>query len=101
MSCDCKNNGTCNNETWSCKCPSQWTSSDCSIDNNECLYQPCLNNGTCTDIPAGGGFICTCPANFSGTTCNADISVKNILFSKLFFKVIIYYLELQLSEWCM
>jgi hypothetical protein len=75
MSCDCKNNGTCNNETWSCVCPSHWAGSDCSVDKNECLYQPCLNNGTCNNIPAGGGFFCECPANFSGKTCYTDISV--------------------------
>lgn len=78
MSCDCKNNGTCNVESWTCECPPQWTGLDCSIDKNDCLSQPCLNDGTCIDIPAinGGGFTCTCSGKFSGRLCAADLSVN-------------------------
>ena len=77
MSCDCKNNGTCDTKTWTCQCPSQWTGLDCSLDVNECLSQPCLNNGTCKEIPAidGGGFNCSCQKNFAGNRCETDISV--------------------------
>ncbi|XP_013384662.1 lactadherin isoform X2 [Lingula anatina] len=33
-----------------------------------CDSQPCLNGGTCT--VDGDNFLCVCPDNFGGDTCN-------------------------------
>ncbi|XP_067845710.1 protein crumbs homolog 1 [Heptranchias perlo] len=38
------------------------------IGDNACKLNPCLNGGTCSSI--WDDFICTCPPNMSGKTCN-------------------------------
>ena len=52
-----------------------------------CLPQPCMNNGTCTHIPAGqagtthylteqrnvSGFSCTCAAGYTGDICQTRL----------------------------
>ena len=37
------------------------------LDTDECLSQPCRNNGTCIDDIAG--YTCNCQQGYSGTTC--------------------------------
>ena len=37
------------------------------MDINECLFNPCKNNGTCEDLIAD--FNCTCITNYTGKTC--------------------------------
>lgn len=39
----------------------------CSDEINECLSNPCLNNGTCGDDV--NGFTCTCDPKWTGVTC--------------------------------
>lgn len=34
---------------------------------NECLNNPCLNNGSC--VNQIGGYLCKCPKNFFGSQC--------------------------------
>ncbi|CAF1610141.1 unnamed protein product, partial [Adineta ricciae] len=34
---------------------------------DECASNPCLNNGTCTDLE--NGFLCRCPPEWNGTVC--------------------------------
>lgn len=37
------------------------------------LYSPCLNGGTCIDLPNwSGSFYCACPLGFSGTRCDLE-----------------------------
>lgn len=43
------------------------TGKNCSVDVNECESNPCLNNGTCSDLVAG--FNCSCTANYTGVRC--------------------------------
>lgn len=45
---------------------------DRCVNPDDCDPQPCENDGTCTD--ALGGFVCECPAGFSGPTCGTNIN---------------------------
>ena len=45
-------------------------------DINECLPNPCLNEGGCTDLVIG--FDCTCPAGFSGDRCEIGRVLKEL-----------------------
>ncbi|CAF3717646.1 unnamed protein product [Rotaria socialis] len=36
---------------------------------NPCSFNPCVNGGQC--VPIGQGFICNCPATFTGNRCEA------------------------------
>ena len=38
---------------------------------NECTSNPCLNSGTCFDIPRG--YYCTCPDTVIGNNCETSI----------------------------
>ena len=37
------------------------------LELDECASNPCLNNGTCTDLE--NGFLCRCPPEWNGTVC--------------------------------
>ncbi|XP_055944726.1 cubilin-like isoform X2 [Argiope bruennichi] len=42
------------------------------LTENECNSNPCKNGGTCIDTY--NGFICNCPPNWEGPTCESDIN---------------------------
>ena len=48
----CINDGECTkiSGTYACECPTGWEGPTCSKDTNDCLGNPCQNNGTCEGI---------------------------------------------------
>ncbi|CAL1540682.1 unnamed protein product [Lymnaea stagnalis] len=60
--CNCFKNNTeyCDSITGECMCKKQWTSSDCTVDKNECLVDPlaCPNNSECRNLQPG--YECDC-----------------------------------------
>nr|CAB3262801.1 uncharacterized protein LOC100183467 [Phallusia mammillata] len=61
-------NGTCSvsGQTFTCTCPSSFTGQQCEIDLNSCVYNRCLNHGTCVSGK------CECPTQFTGHRCQDD-----------------------------
>ena len=56
-------------DTFSCLLSS---GKNCSVDIDECLSNPCLNNGTCVDLV--NGYNCSCTANYTGIHCEYQVS---------------------------
>ncbi|CAL1540680.1 unnamed protein product, partial [Lymnaea stagnalis] len=60
--CTCFKNNTdhCDSITGECVCKPHWTSSDCTVDKNECLVDPlaCPNYSECRNLQPG--YECNC-----------------------------------------
>eukprot|EP00105_Crassostrea_gigas_P046428 XP_019930576.1 PREDICTED: sushi, nidogen and EGF-like domain-containing protein 1 [Crassostrea gigas] len=54
-----------------CNCTPGYTGSRCDTNIDECLPDPCHNNGTCTDLV--NNYQCNCAAGFNGTNCENNI----------------------------
>jgi Notch-like protein len=82
----CQNDGTCkelliprfnssfNASEWRgyhCTCPSGYTGSNCESIVDQCMSNPCLNGGICSD--GGLFYMCSCPVAFTGTHCETVI----------------------------
>lgn len=44
----------------------------CTVDVDECVSKPCMNNGICHNTQ--GSYMCECPPGFSGMDCEEDIN---------------------------
>ena len=55
---------------YTCNCNPGWQGPICDQNINECLSNPCLNGGNCTD--AVNGFTCTCTAQWTGPLCQTQ-----------------------------
>ncbi|XP_041453703.1 protein eyes shut homolog [Lytechinus variegatus] len=60
--------GECMDEV--CVCNAGYTGESCTMEINECLSDPCMNNATCVDL--FNRFFCTCPQGFDGETCQNE-----------------------------
>ncbi|XP_030855719.1 fibropellin-3-like [Strongylocentrotus purpuratus] len=57
---------------YTCFCAVGYTDVHCERDINECLSNPCENEGTCTDQSAM--YTCTCAAGYEGDNCEMNIN---------------------------
>ena len=48
---------------------------------NDCESNPCLNNGTCSEIN-GPGYLCACAHGFTGTNCEKGRQPAKYSFSR-------------------
>ena len=48
---------------YDCICTDGYTGENCSVNINDCSPQPCMNNGTCSDMV--NGFNCTCITGYT------------------------------------
>ena len=71
----CKNGGNCTKikGTYACVCPAGWEGPTCSNDTNECLDNPCQNNGTCEENGTNS-FRCNCKKGWKGLNCSEDVN---------------------------
>lgn len=53
------------------------------VQQNPCAPNPCINGGTCLQIP-GGGYICQCPNSYAGVRCENFFGVDH--FSDILLK---------------
>ncbi|XP_069742209.1 protein eyes shut homolog [Narcine bancroftii] len=70
----CSNLSTCitqSNGTAACICQPGFQGVHCEFDTNDCLSNPCQNQGHCLDEV--NGYRCFCLPGFSGTLCEANI----------------------------
>ncbi|XP_030853956.1 protein crumbs homolog 1 isoform X2 [Strongylocentrotus purpuratus] len=72
----CQNEGACTNGTaeFTCDCPAEFTGRMCEFNiSATCDNDPCLNGGTCSDVPnppAGSdSFTCACVPGYEGARC--------------------------------
>ncbi|CAF0823533.1 unnamed protein product [Rotaria sordida] len=92
----CENGGTCFDPPGPvdpmCNCAVGWTGPFCDspdttpipttttttgvLPGQQCRPNGCLNGGTCTPTPVGGGYYCTCPPGYTGPECGSLVSVS-------------------------
>ena len=57
-----------------CGCRPGLTGVHCEINISDCARSPCVHGGTCHDLE--NGFVCTCPAGFSGRRCEVRMPAE-------------------------
>ncbi|XP_041054608.1 protocadherin Fat 4 [Carcharodon carcharias] len=55
---------------FNCICPNGYIGKLCQITLNYCIKSPCLNHGTCVNLP--NGYSCRCPFGTSGNECDGS-----------------------------
>ncbi|XP_068684192.1 polycystin-1-like protein 2 [Montipora foliosa] len=68
-------NGTCWQKTggYQCNCTNGFNGTHCEINIDDCVSNPCKNNGTCRDLV--NDFTCShCLPGYTGKTCEEDIN---------------------------
>ncbi|XP_052828928.1 protein crumbs isoform X1 [Octopus bimaculoides] len=71
----CQNGGTCKSdpkEKFVCSCKVGFTGKNCEINIDDCVNNPCQNNGTCED--GINSYNCSCINGTEGKNCEIDIN---------------------------
>ena len=65
----CANNGTCldNINAYDCLCVAGFTSTNCTVNIDECDPNPCMNGGSCEDYV--NEYSCQCVSGYVGENC--------------------------------
>ena len=73
--CDVQGTSECidGNSTYTCVCLPGFTGRNCSVDIDNCVPEPCLNNGTCVN-ELGMNFSCQCGSEYTGPFCEIDLT---------------------------
>nr|XP_006814131.1 PREDICTED: neurogenic locus Notch protein-like [Saccoglossus kowalevskii] len=71
----CKNGAVCISRvlTYTCTCAQGWMGTYCEEDVNDCIPNPCLNNGVCRDTGTNS-YMCICPVGMTGQRCSEAIN---------------------------
>ena len=86
---NCSNNGICLfiGNQYKCKCNSNFVGTNCEINKNPCLRNPCFNNGTCMVYKEPNNksnssvedqiydFNCNCSRYYIGQYCEVEIDM--------------------------
>ena len=70
----CQNQGTCINSRpgeYTCICPVGYTGKNCEQNINECMSNPCKNNGNCSD--GTNNYTCQCTQGWEGRDCELSV----------------------------
>ncbi|KAJ3606454.1 hypothetical protein NHX12_025975, partial [Muraenolepis orangiensis] len=67
----CRNGGACKGVagSYQCQCPRGLAGPHCEVRVSPCASGPCHNDGRCHTRGGQRGFVCECPAEFSGELC--------------------------------
>ena len=68
----CVNNGTCVDDIngYSCVCADGFTSTNCTVNIDDCDPNPCMNAGSCEDLI--DDYMCLCTSGYTGKNCSSE-----------------------------
>lgn len=83
--CSCVQNQTssCDKRSGNCTCLPGWTSSNCSVDVNECNNVYCGFNGYCVNTP--GSYTCMCYSGYELSESGTCVVIGWYIYFLVFF----------------